>query len=344
MSVCNSRLANLAGLTKPYLYSYMGLPKACYSGITMSFIQSIFIGIYYYLSLYFTETLHLDVSTSGVVLAFYGVGAVVGGLFGGIMADRYSPGNASALSLLMQSFAYLALAKLHAIHFLLFEMFILGVSTYAFITANYLVVLDACAGFDDQRLKAINILSMITNLGLSLAAMIISLCSNVGFDKIFLFSFAAMLVAAIFGLISSRQSILSSEESSQRGASHSGADQVVHQTNKRLGLLILSCVFFVGLIVSQIGVTYSIFIKDSYPNLGIKAVTFLFGLNAFLVFILSAALGEYIKRYNKILMVGYGGLLIGVGMLMLTISSFFILAVLACVVYTTGEIIFFSMA
>ncbi len=43
-------------------------------------------------------------------------------------------------------------------------------------------------------------------------------------------------------------------------------------------------------------------------------------------------------------MVGVGGLLIGLGIGMLAFSSTYFVAIISCVVYTFGEIIFFSMA
>ena len=70
----------------------------------------------------------------------------------------------------------------------------------------------------------------------------------------------------------------------------------------------------------------------------------LFAINTFLVVIFSAPLGNAFKNKNKISMVGIGGLLVGLGMGMLAFCYSFPVAIIACVLYTLGEIIFFSVA
>jgi MFS family permease len=59
--------------------------------------------------------------------------------------------------------------------------------------------------------------------------------------------------------------------------------------------------------------------------------------------LLSPLLGENIKNFNKIKMVGIGGGLFGCGMGMLFFQGPFVVAVAACAIDTVGEIIFFSM-
>jgi MFS family permease len=43
-------------------------------------------------------------------------------------------------------------------------------------------------------------------------------------------------------------------------------------------------------------------------------------------------------------MIGIGALLLGTGMLLLSLSCMFSLAMLACIIYTIGEMIFFSLS
>jgi len=109
-------------------------------------------------------------------------------------------------------------------------------------------------------------------------------------------------------------------------------------------MLVLCCVFLVGLIVSQISTTYSVYIQQLFPNFGMKAVGILFVLNPFLIVLLQTPLIMQFDNINKILLIGIGALLAGVGMFILIFSNNFITAIFACIVYTIGEMFFFPSA
>jgi len=331
-------------ISKVYIDSHRGLPANCYEGFALSLIQSMFVGVYYYLSIYFVEVLHYNISTAGIIVAFYGIGAVFGGILGGRLSDKFSPSLISAISLISQSFTYIALAELQSFIFLTIAMFALGIASYSFITANYLFVLSYCQDSANQKLKAINILSMTSNLGLGLAAIAMSIFSSMGFHNIFYLASILLMLIAATSFIKLKK--LSPEKIKTKNVSVISEDcnSKSKGSNWRLNLLVLSCVFFIGMIVSQFGVTYGIFIQKSYPELEVKAVTYVFALNAFLVVIMSAFLSDFIKLYNKILMVGIGGFLIGCGMFMLVLPTSLIFLISACIIYTIGEIIFFGVA
>jgi len=333
-------------LMKSYFKSYLGLQRACYHGFALSLTESIFIGIYYYLTIYFVDVLHYDMATSGLIISCYGIGAVLGGMLGGKLADEAPPIIVVASSLLLQSIAYFAFNKLDSIFLLMCNVFMLGVASYGFITANHIWILNLCKEYEHQRLKAINILATTSNLGLGLSAMMMSKILYFGFPVIFLISGCILFILACVLFLYYKNELTKTQISTahQKEKLAEKNEFFPHQPRKKITILILLNVFFVGLIITQISSTYVIYIKESYPNIGIKAFSFLFALNTFMVAFLGIQLGDYIKKYNKILMVGVGGFLIGFGMFMLIFAYTFFMAIAACIVYSVGEIIFFSMA
>lgn len=223
--------------------------------------------------------------------------------------------------------------------------FLLGIASYGFITANYLFVLSYCKENEMQKLRAINILSTTSNIGLGLTAMIISTIYSFGFQNIFLITSCILFILAYLSFIISNQNNLPENNliNDSNQLSIENLELPLNKKNNQITALILVSVFFVGLIVAQLSTTYSAYIRETYPELGVKAVTSLFALNSFIVVVLSTPLGDCIKKFNKIMIIGIGGFLIGFGMFMLTFSGPFILAIFACIAYTIGEIIFFSM-
>lgn len=327
---------------KIYLASYRYVNRQCYYGFLLNLCQSIFIGIYYYLSIYFISVLHLSVTTSGVIIAFYGIGSILGSMLSGMLSDRWSPGIISAICLFIQAIAYTWLIQAQSHIFLILGMIILGIASYGFITANHLFVLSYCD--DGQRLKALNILSMSSNFGLGLSAVLITSVIVVGFHEIFFIAAMALVILSLITLvINKRYFVGDSLKKIQNSSSKESNESSSKNANKTIATLILACIFFVGLIVAQLSTTYSIYIKVSYPELGLNSVAILFAINSFIVVFLSVPCGNLIKKYNKIMMVGVGGFFIGISMTLLIFHSY-MMAMVACIVYTLGEIIFFSVA
>lgn len=335
----------MAKFVKNYFSIYHEFSKYCLFGFVMCLLESIFIGIYYYLSIYFVDALHFDISTAGIIISFYGIGAILGGIIGGKLSDKWTPGIVTTYSLFIQAITYFSFTQTQSVGLLMINAFILGIASYGFITANHLFVLSHCTNGENQRLKGLGILSMASNLGLGLSALILGETLSIGFYRVFLitafFVFILACFSAYYELTTRKQGNVLSFQQNQPQAKQD-SDSI--QSDFSIFLTVLACVFFIGMIVTQSGTTYTIYIKEMFPDYGLKAVTILFAINSFIVVIASAVVCELIKEYNKLMMVGLGGFLIGFGMFMLTFSHWFVIAIFSCLVYTFGEIIFFSVS
>lgn len=332
--------AYLSAAVKNYFTSYSGLSYLCWQGIILSFIESTMIGVYYFFPLYFVSELHINIATAGVIISFYGMGTILGGFLGGKLSDKISPGTVSTAALFFQAIMLLCMVKLQSAHLLMLDLFLMGVASYSFITGNYLWVLSHCEGQEVKRLKAINILGVASNLGLGLSAMIISSLADYDFRSIlFLCSLLLICSAGYFSFLNCK------EEKTIAVISVSDANQAnVAKANKKVVWLVLACSFLVGLIIFQSSTTYSFYIKESFPEYGIKGVGFLFSLNCFMVVLLQTPIGSLAHRYNKILVVGVGAFLLGSSMFLLNFPWAFAIAILSAVIHTLGEMIFFSVS
>ena len=88
----------LYSLIKSYLNSYSSVPKSCWNGIVLSFINTTSGGVSFFLSIYFVSTLQLNIAVAGAIISSYGFGTVVGGLIGGKLTDKFSTGIVSITS------------------------------------------------------------------------------------------------------------------------------------------------------------------------------------------------------------------------------------------------------
>lgn len=289
-------------------------------------------GVFYFLSVYFVSELHLSIAQASAIVSFYGIGAIAGGLLGGKLSDKLSPMSVTITSLLIQALAYLLLLYLHNINLLMVDMVLLGVASYSFITSCQLWVLTQCRE-ETQKIKALNLLATSSNLGLALSALLVSYFAMYGFKTILMTTGVGFLLLAS-GLFNFKNTPVSQAVVAATPKTSQGSHN----------WLVLASVFLVGMIVSQLGSTYAIYVQQHFPALGIQAVSILFFVNSLLVVILGTPLGNYLADFSKMKMVGVGGFLIGLSMLMLALHASFQFALLACAVYSIGEIIFFCMA
>lgn len=324
-----------------YLNNYTGLTRICWLGIFLTFIEAIAMGVCFFLSLYFVNELHINVALAGGLVSCYGVGTVLGGLIFGKLTDKYSSKIISTLSLLIQSFAFFLLAEPHSIVFLSPTLFLLGFSTYGFLTANDVWILRQCGDNSQLRLKTLNISRVALNLGLGLSGVIIGLIAETGFRNIFYLFGGLLLISSLYLFL-------------QKNIAHNtiqpqievGLIKVRNQTksSQKVMRLILVCVFLVGLLIAQLSATYPLYIQNTFSSLGYKAVSILFILDTVLIVLFQAPLVNFFNDYNKIIIVGVGAFLMGIGMLVLSFSHFFILGIISCVIWTTGEMLFIPVA
>lgn len=325
-----------------YLRHFSGLPAACWQGIVLTLLEATAGGISFFLSVYFTQFLQMEVETAGLLISCYGGGRVVGGLLGGRLSDSMSPKIITIGSLLIQGCTYSSLIVVRAPWLLAVILFFQGIGVYSFQASNNLVVINECRGDREKKLKAINILYNAANVGLGVSAIIVAIFSSYGFRYLFL-STAALFFMCAAGL---------AWQTFKRGAGPRVAPEApaeetaVADIPARQSVLWLSlaCLLIVGMMTAQLGTTYPTYVTAHFPDMGVGGIGFLFTMNSLLVVLFQTPLVNKFSKSNSIHMMGIGAFFFALGMFMLVIPLGFVWAVASCVVYTLGEMVFSAMA
>lgn len=328
----------LIRFARQYAANYKGLPKLCWQGILLIGINTLTIGICFFLSLYFVTIQHFTPSVAGLLLSCYGLGTVLGGFITGKLSDRFPPRLISIFSLLVQSAAFFLLIYLQSVCMLMANLFFLGFAAYGFKVSNNVWMLGMCRSDTNLRYKTISISHVAANFGLGLSGILIAGMNSYGFESIFYLSGLLLVSMALYLLFQNNTNVnisLPIKEQSYDNPTN---------TSQPILLLMVSCVFFVGLIIAQLSTTYPLYIQASFPDLGVKAVSTLFILDTFLIVFFQAPLTTIAAKQNKLLVTGFGALLMGLGMLVLNYSSVFFMSIFSCVIWTTGEMLFISTA
>lgn len=317
-----------------YLSHYRGLSFLAWRGIGISFIESCLIGSLYFLSIYFVAQLHLSIAIAGTLLSSFGLGTIIGSIVAGKLSDQFSPRMVTIVSLILQSIAYFLLIQFHATQFLFINLFILGIGSYGFITSNHTWTLGCCQ--KDERLKVISMLDISSNLGLAISGIVIGFIPINHFHDLFILSSCFLCLIAIYIFLFTQNDLLKTEVVDDSKYFVSGNSIIKYYT--------LSCLFLVGLIISQTSSTYPIYLQKSFPGMGTTSFSILFTLNATIIVLFQAPILNSLAKQNKTFIVGLGASLLGWGMMLLNFSNFFTIAIVSCLITTLGEILFFSTA
>ena len=329
-------------LIKLYLDQYRGISKQSWYRVMLTFINDLASGIIFFLPIYFVQLLHFNVATAGVIISCHGIGKALGGYIGGKLTEIMNPDKIVMYCLLIDAVMFAGLMKAISLFAILAIVFMLGVTAYTFATANKICVLDSVKSDESSQIKLLSVFYASSNLGIGLSAIIISYLSSFGFKTIFLLSSIILTISFISVLLQLNTSGNLSTRSSEQ---HS--DPVNERDSSRNPLIpyiILGCLFGIGMIISQLGSTYPIYLAHVFPGQSINAVSIVFTLNSLLILFLQTPVANYFGGFNKIFTVGLGAFLMAGSVSFLIVTHSMLALIFAMLAYTLGEMIFFSLA
>lgn len=115
-------------------------------------------------------------------------------------------------------------------------------------------------------------------------------------------------------------------------------------SSKMVWGIVLITLFMAGLIIAQQRAVYAMYIQSVFPQYGAHSIGLLYALNSVMIILLQTPLVDGIKGYNKLCILGGGAFLMGLGSEILSMMTHFTLAILSMMIYTIGEMLFFSVA
>src|SRR3990167_10286044 len=328
-------------LIKLYLDQYRGISRKSWYLVTLTFINDLASGIIFFLPIYFVQLLHFNVATAGIIISCHGIGKALGGYIGGKLTEIMNPDKIAMYCLLIDALMFAGLMTAISLFAILAIVFILGVTAYTFATANKICVLDSAKSDEGSKIKLLSVFYASSNLGIGLSAIIIGYLSSVGFKAIFFLSsliltisFISVLQQNSFTKFPARSKNINSDPDYARDLTR----------NHLIPYVMLACLFGIGVIISQLGSTYPVYIGHVVHGQGVSAVSMVFTLNSLLILFLQTPVANYFARFNKIFTVGFGAFLMAGSMASLIVIHSILALTVSMFAYTLGEMIFFSLA
>ncbi|MCE3045615.1 MFS transporter [Legionella sp. 16cNR16C] len=315
------------------LSSLPRLSKTCYLLLLFSFLECAAGGIAYYLSLYLGTSTPLTKLQIGQVGSVVGFGALSGALCSTYLADRMSCKNIIIISFLVLGLSFFCLPQ--STDFLAISgcAFIIGIATSIFLTTNNSLLLQH-APQDQNSLRFVQSMKVVSeNLGSSCSILLIMFFAAQYYGQIFeiiglfflLFALNAMKYLHI-DKYSLANSLHEEKETNQQ-----------HGNNKRLYITV-SAVFVAGIIYAQQRIAYPLFLNETFSNFTITAT--LFWLDPIIVSLFQVKITKIASPLKINHQLAIGGFLLGAGLFALLIVNSIAGAILACLTFILGEMLF----
>ena len=184
------RFAGLRGLPAGFWWLWVGTLV----NRAGTFIEPFFV-------LYLTGPRHVSISTTGSVLAVWGVGSLLSQPIGGVLTDRFGRRGTLGFSLTATALALLALSTARSLALITILVFVLGTVADMYRPASSAAVADLVPEHDRVRAYALQFWAI--NLGFSVASTSAGLLLHFGYGLLFVldaattFAFGALALAFV---------------------------------------------------------------------------------------------------------------------------------------------------
>ncbi|HAT6979851.1 TPA: MFS transporter [Legionella pneumophila] len=306
------------------------LPKSCVVLLLFSFLECAAGGIIYYLSLYLGTSTPLSKLQIGQVGSIVGLGSLLGSLFATYLTDKINNKKIIAVSFLCLGLGFLGLPNTMNFKIISLHALMIAIATNTFLTANNTLLLKT-APQDPDSLRMIQSMKVVSeNLGNSCSMALIMFFAAQYYGQIFE---GIGLFFLLFALNAAKY--LKSENNTHLPSKEKNIEQL---NNKRLIYVIVSAVFIIGVIYAQQRIAYPLFLNETFGNFTTLAL--LFWLDPIMVSLFQFKVSQMASSLKVYYQLAIGGLLLGGGLFVLMFVQNLVEAVLACLIFILGEMLF----
>ncbi len=289
-----------------------------------------------FLALYLTTRLHEDAATAGLVLTFYGLGALLTAPFIGKLSDKIGSLTVMKLSLFFSGFILIFYPLITGFPLLLAVTFLWSVINEAFRPA--VMSLISYIASSDKRRTAFAMNRLVINLGMSIGPVAAGFLAQLNFSIIFYVDAATAILAALFLTFYPISYKVDKEEIER--------ELEKHQSHKGTVLKDVRFLFFLFaitpatiVIFQHLGVLPLYLVKD----LHFQTSTFgmLIAVNTVLIIFVEVPLNIAMSAWSEKKSLALGALLIGIGFGATALVNSVIPLIVTIVIWTFGEMILF---
>jgi len=304
---------------KLYVAAYKGLSSSAWMLALVMLINRSGAMVIPFLGVYMVNHLHFSLQETGIVLSFFGVGAVVGSFLGGWLTDKFGHFKVQLFSLVLTAPIFILLPDLHTVIRLSVGVFMLSVISETFRPANSVSI--AYYSKPDNIIRSFSLNRMALNLGFSIGPALGGFLAAISYTFLFYGNAVAAFCSAVLFFLYFRN---------RKGNEQKKAEKAIESSNENLSLspyrdvpfLIfsaLSCIFAICFfqLLSTLPLYYRTVYQLTEAEIGI--ILAFSGLVVFLLEMLIVHIAE--RRMTGGMAILIGTLFCGLSFFILTLAN-----------------------
>ncbi|MCX6582983.1 MAG: MFS transporter [Candidatus Aminicenantes bacterium] len=315
-----------------YRSAYSGLPKEAWMLSVVEFVNRSGTMVFFYMTLYLTQTFAYTPTQAGQVISAYGIGALAGSYAGGKLTDVMGAYNVQKFSLAITGLTFFLLGQLRSYWLITAAMFFLGVCSEALQPANATAMSQVCP--PELRTKGFALNRLAINLGVTIGPVVGGYLALVDYGLLFwIDGLTCLLAAGVFMLFFK----------TARPAQDFHAGSPVNTPAQSVWrdvyfLKILAFVFFLGVIFVQLFNTFPLFFRTVY-GLKENRIGLLIAVNTVMIVLFEMLLMDALKKRPVGKVIALGALLLGGGFALMPLGRTFLFGCFTVAVWTMGEML-----
>ena len=320
-----------------YLNSFKGLSTEVWWLALITLINRAGTMVVPFLSLYLTEDLDFSLIHVGWIMTAFGLGSLTGSWLGGKLTDKFGAYKIMVGSLMLSGFMFLGIQYVKDFYWLCASIFLLITVADTFRPAMF-VALGAYSK-PENNTRSVTLIRLAINLGFSagpaLGGLIIT---QIGYGGLFWVDGLTCVLAAflLINILNPKKAPVKEEATVENPKSA--------YRDSNYWVFILSVMLF-GIVFMQYFSTIPLYYSNAH-KLPEFEIGLLFGANGLLIFIFEMPLVKWLentKRSKSFLMI-VGVTMIGISFLILNLTMWVGVLVIAMVLITFGEMITFPFS
>jgi MFS family permease len=293
-----------------------------------------------FIALYSVEVMKVSIAESGMVIASFGIGALISAPFAGKLSDKIGSLRLMEISLFSSGIFLFFYSIVSNFTTFLILSFFWAVISESFRPASMSFISNEISSERRKTAFALNRLAI--NLGMSIGPVAGGILSTINFSLLFYIDGGTSIAAGLF-LVFSRMKAHYKENLEKETAPETGLIPSASILNNKIFLYFLFALIPVDIVFFQHIGALPLFVVD---NLGFTKSIFgiVMGINTVMVILIEVPLNDAMRNWKNWKSLSLGSVLAGIGFGILVFTTELYLLILSVIVWTFGEMILFPSA